>query len=124
MEKIFIGSRFFFGKIGADNLLLIIIGIEHFILFGLKRMEERQYSRVWLYLWYGVFFTGVGIFNDIYRFKAIRPYILKYAVNFVHANSFVIIFFGLPILIWITWDIHNIIIERRKTRYVRRNAES
>lgn len=119
MEKLFIEGRFFFGKIGADNLLLIIIGIEHFILFGLKFAEERRFRRIWLYLWEGVFFIGYGFFNDIYRFKALRPYILQYATNFVHVNAFAIMLFGLPLLVKITIDIHNLIIERRKTRYVR-----
>lgn len=120
MEKIFIEGRFFFGKIGVDNLLLIIIGMEHFLLFYLKWAEERRYKRIWLYLWQGLFFVGYGFFNDVYRYKAIRPFILSYARNFVHVNALAVMIFGLPLLIKITFDIHNLIIERRKTRYVRR----
>ena len=119
MEKLIIESRYFFGKLGVDNLLLILIGLEHFILFGLKWVEERRFRRIWLYLWEGVFFVGYGFFNDIYRFKALRPFILQYATNFVHVNAFAIMLFGLPLLIKITMDIHNLIIERRRTRYVR-----
>lgn len=120
MEKIFIEGRFFFGKLGVDNLLLIIIGVEHFMLFSLKWVEERHYKRIWLYLWQGMFFIGYGFFNDIYRYKTLRPLILSYAKNFVHVNAIAIMIFGLPLLVKITMDIHNIIIERRKTRYVRR----
>lgn len=120
MDKKFIETAAFFGKVGADNLLLILIGIEHVVLFTLKWSEGKHYRRLWLHLYEGAFFIGYSFFNDIYRFKAVRPFILEYSMNFVYINSFAILIFGLPLLIRISLDIQNIIVERRKTRYVRR----
>ena len=120
MDKKFIETAAFFGKVGADNLLLILIGVEHVVLFALKWNEGKHYTRLWLYLYEGVFFIGYGLFNDIYRFKVFRPWLLTYSYNFAYVNSFAILIFGLPLLIRISLDIQRIIIERRKTRYVRR----
>lgn len=120
MDKKFVETAAFFGKVGADNLLLMLIGIEHIVLFVLKWFEGKHYRRLWLYLYEGAFFIGYSFFNDIYRFKAVRPFILEYSMNFVYINSFAILIFGLPLLIRISLDIQNIIVERRKTRYVRR----
>ena len=120
MDKKFIETAAFFGKVGADNLLLILIGIEHVVLFTLKWTEGKHYTRLWLYLYEGIFFLGYGFFNDIYRFKFLRSYILEFSMNFVFVNSFAILLFGIPLLIRISLDIQRIIIERRKTRYVRR----
>jgi len=118
MDKKLIETFAYFGKIGADNLLLALIGIEHIILFALKWSEGRHYTRLWLYLYEGLFFIGYAIFNDIYRIKIFRPYLLEYSMNFVYVNSFAILIFGVPLLIRISLDIQNIIIQRRKTRYV------
>lgn len=123
MDKKFIETAFFFGKIGVDNLLLIILGIEHLALFFVKRGEGQPYRRVWLYLWEGVFFIGYGFFNDIYRFKLLRPFLLNVGANFVFINSFAILLFGLPLFIKITIDIQRILTDRRKTKYVRKKNE-
>ena len=120
MDKKFIETAAFFGKVGADNILLMLIGVEHIILFALKWTEGKHYTRLWLYLYEGIFFLGYGFFNDIYRFKFLRSYILEFSMNFVFVNSFAILLFGIPLLIRISLDIQRIIIERRKTRYVRR----
>ena len=122
MDKKFIETAAFFGKVGADNILLMLIGVEHIILFALKWTEGKHYTRLWLYLYEGIFFLGYGFFNDIYRFKFLRSYILEFSMNFVFVNSFAILLFGIPLLIRISLDIQRIIIERRKTRYVRRES--
>ena len=121
MDKKFIESVAFFGKIGADNAILILLGIEHLLLFALKWNEGQHYRRLWLYLYEAVFFLGYGFFNDIYRFKMFRPIILEYGVNFVYVNSVAILIFGTPLLIKISLDIQRIIIERRRTRYVKQS---
>ena len=118
MDKKFIESFAFFGKIGADNALLMMIGLEHIILFFLKWSDGRHYKRLWLYLYEGLFFIGYGFFNDIYRFKFVRPWLLSVSYNFAYVNSFAVLIFGVPLLIRISLDIQNIIVERRKTRYV------
>ena len=118
MDKKFVESFAFFGKIGADNALLILIGVEHIILFALKYSEGRHYKRLWLYLNEGAFFIGYGLFNDVYRVKFVRPWLLSWSYNFAYVNSFAILIFGIPLLIRISLDIQNIIIERRKTKYV------
>lgn len=123
MDKKFVESAYYFGKVGADNALLMLIGAEHIILFALKYSEGRHYKRPWLYLYEGVFFIGYGFFNDIYRFKGMRTWLLSYSTNFVYVNSLAILIFGIPLLIRIALDIQNIIIERRKTRYVRRSQD-
>ena len=70
MDKKFVETAAFFGKVGADNLLLMLIGIEHIVLFVLKWSEGKHYRRLWLYLYEGAFFIGYSFFNDIYiRYK-------------------------------------------------------
>ena len=118
MDKKFIESFAYLGKFGIDNALLMLIGLEHIILFALKWSEGRHFKRLWLYLYEGLFFVGYGFFNDIYRVKLIRPWLLSWSYNFAYVNSFAILIFGIPLLIRITLDIQNIIAERRKTRYV------
>lgn len=123
MDKKFVESLSYAGKIGVDNALLILLGVEHIILFWLKWSEGCRYKRLWLYLYEGIFFVGYGIFNDIYRFKAFRGFILSYSANFLYINSLAILLFGLPLLIRISLDIQHLVIERRKTRYVKRKEE-
>lgn len=123
MDKKLVESLTYIGKIGVDNALLILLGIEHLVLFWLKWLEGQHYKRIWLYVYEGVFFIGYGFFNDIYRMKALRKIILNYSLNFVYINSIAILIFGLPLLVRISLDIQNILIARRKTRYVKQQEE-
>lgn len=124
MEKKLLDSLGYVGKLGADNLLLAILGIEHLILFYLKMSDGgAHYKRYWLSLYEAIFFLGYAIFNDIYRFKALRGIILTYSNNFLYINSTAILLFGIPLLIRISIDIQSLIIARSKTKYVKKDKE-
>jgi len=121
MEKKLIDSISYVGKLGADNLLLAILGIEHLILFYLKMSDGgTHYKRYWLSLYEAIFFIGYAIFNDIYRVKALRSFLLTYSNNFIYINSTAILLFGIPLLIRISIDIQSLIIARSKTKYVKK----
>lgn len=75
MENTIIENAIYFGKIGADNFLLMLVGVLFFVLYGMKRVEAA-YERLHIYLAAGAFFTLYSLLNDMYRVKALRPYLL------------------------------------------------
>lgn len=75
METPIDGYSFYVGKLGADNLLLICVGLLFFLLYWLKK-HDGQYERLKLYFWAGFFFSFYGFFYDLYRIKPLRPYLI------------------------------------------------
>lgn len=64
----------FSGKLGAENVILIIIGILHLVIFAQRRQDLKKYHRLWLHLWEGVFFCGYGFLYDLYRYRVFLDY--------------------------------------------------
>lgn len=92
----------FYGKIGADNLLLMLVGLLHMLIWlkkrhsGLKRMREELFE--------AVFFLGYGLLHDLYRFKAIRPFILSNR-SFTLYNTIILVLLLLPLYVQLLSDI-------------------
>lgn len=75
MENISFEFSIYVGKVGVDNLLLMIVGVLFLVLYILKRQEAR-YDRLNIYLYSSFFFLVYGFCYDIYRLKALRKYLI------------------------------------------------
>ena len=96
----------YFGKLGADNLLLMLCGALHLVAYWLKSGQGRRLDAM-----EGVFFLVYGFTHDLYRFKPLRPYLL---INhsFVVYRSIVLCACLLPVYIQLVIDIHALLIKR------------
>ena len=95
-------NMLYFGKLGADNLLLILVGVLHLFIWLKKR--KSGYRRMREELFEAIFFVGYGLIKDAYRIKAIRPYLI-WNWNFVLYQSLIVFALLLPLYIQLIGDI-------------------
>jgi hypothetical protein len=114
MEAITIENAVFYGKVGADNLLLIVVGGLFFVLYGLKR-QEQNFARLKIDLSCGFFFLVWGFCNDIYRFKPLRNFLLM-NYNFQPFRTLLLLVTLGPLYYYLIDSIVKIIIARHARR--------
>lgn len=105
----FTENAIFFGKLGADNLLLMAVGVLHLIIWWM--MRNRGYHRIRAELYRGIYFIGWGFLHDLYRYKAIRIYFL-YNRSFVLFQIVTLFVFLLPVYIQLIGDIKRLFKQR------------
>ena len=75
MENISFEFSFYYGKVGVDNFLLMLVGALFLALYLIKR-QECKYDRLNIYLYASFYFLVYGFLHDIYRFKPLRKFLL------------------------------------------------
>jgi uncharacterized membrane protein YGL010W len=120
MENKTIETTLFYGKIGVDNLLLMSVGLLYLAVYALKR-QEGNFQRLHVDLSAGLFFLLWGFSLDLYRFKALRPYLL-YNFSFQPFKTLALVVTLLPLYISLLESLIRIIKARRtqkrkKTRF-------
>jgi len=101
----------FWGKIGIENLLLLITGILYIILFCLKRQEDH-WHRLHLYLANGVFFCCYALLYDFFRYNWFRRAYFSSFTNVLFWRILLIGVFLMPVYVLLVRDIGAIIKKR------------
>ena len=97
MESTVVESTFFYGKVGVDNLLLILVGLLFVVLAALRRHDAATDS-LRIAQASGAFFLCYGFTNDLYRFKPLRAYLLVNQ-NYQPFRTFVLLASLLPLYV-------------------------
>lgn len=114
METTPIENAVYFGKVGADNLLLIVVGLLFLVLYLLKR-QEGNFARLKVDLCNCFFFLTWGFFNDIYRFKPLRNFLLMH-YSFQPYKTLLLIVTLAPLYYYLIDSILKILIARHTRR--------
>ena len=114
METLSTDYAIFYGKVGADNLLLMLVGVLFFVLYALKR-QEAHYDRLKIYLCSGLFFVFYGFSCDLYRLKFLRPFLLS-NFSFQPYRTLILLASLLPLYFYLIESIVKIL----KARYMPR----
>ena len=113
MESGFNEFPVYVGKIGIDNIFLIIVGLLYFVVY---LQTHRGHADADLHWRTAVFFMIYGLTFDLYRLKSLRPLLLFGSKNFQLFKTGLLLF---SLLFLYDGLIHAIIREwraRRKTR--------
>ena len=92
----------FYGKIGADNLLLILVGVLH-LLIWLKRRKDGL-RRIRQELCEAIFFIGYGLAIDLYRYQFLRKHLVL-SGNFTIYKITILIALLTPLYIQLIGDV-------------------
>lgn len=92
----------YFGKLGADNLLLMLVGLLHLLIWVRKRKEG--FRRLRAKLFEAIFFLGYGFTHDLYRYKPLRP-LLLYDMNYTTYRIIILLVLLIPLYIQLLSDI-------------------
>ena len=110
----------YIGKIGVDNLLLMAVGALYLLVYYLTQRDHADADLHWRT---AIFFLIYGFTFDLYRMKALRPFLLLNSLNFQLYRSAVLMF---SLLFLYDGLVHTLISrwrERRKTRRVKKNQK-
>lgn len=97
-------SVFYFGKIGADNAILLLIGGLFFVRFFLRKLSIDGAS--------AFFFVTLALFHDLYRVQSLRGFLLLHTMNFQKWEIFVLVWAALPLYICLLGDISQYVIKK------------
>lgn len=117
MESRIDGISIYVGKIGVDNLLLIVVGLLYLAAYY---QTQRDHADADLHWRSAVFFLVYGFTFDIYRLKSLRSYLLFCGLNFQLFRSGVLL---LSLLFLYDGLIHALLKkwrEQRKTRRIKK----
>lgn len=89
LERTLASLSLYTGKIGIDNLLLIVVGILYFCVYR----QNRQAPLADLHWRTAVFFLGYGVLYDLFRIKELRIYLLLHTQNFWLFRSLLLFLF-------------------------------
>ena len=110
----------YIGKIGVDNLLLMAVGALYLLVYYLTQRDHADADLHWRT---AIFFLIYGFTFDLYRMKALRPFLLLNSLNFQLYRSAVLMF---SLLFLYDGLVHTLISrwrERRKTRRVKKKSK-
>lgn len=110
MENTVIENAIFYGKIGVDNLLLMLVGLLFFVLALLRRKDAAP-DILRIALASGAFFCLYGFGNDLYRYKLLRPYLLINQ-NFQPFRTLIVLASLLPLYVCLIDSIVRLIYKR------------
>ena len=89
MENQLTAFSLYSGKIGLDNLLLIVVGLLYLAAYY---QTQRDHADADLHWRSAVFFIVYGFTFDLYRLKSLRQYLLFGGLNFQLFRSGVLLF--------------------------------
>jgi hypothetical protein len=107
----------FSNKIGIENIILMVVGMLHLIVFVLRFKDVRKYHRLYLHLWEGLFFLGYGFCYDLFRYKFVLQVLLvRWGFNNLLAwRMSILFFFLLPVYGTLIRDVLILILHRQTT---------
>lgn len=73
----------YIGKLGLDNLLMMLAGVLYFVLYALYMREGKHWRRLRLYLYQGMFYLVFGFAWDLYRVESLRTALLMNGLNYL-----------------------------------------
>ena len=119
MENSTIEGFFFFGKIGVDNLLLMLVGALCLLIYVLASDEASRYHKH-IILAAAFFFSTWGFFLDAFRYKFLRRYLL-FGGNFQLYKTVCLVVTLLPLYLTLFEYLTHLLsarYKRRKTRHL------
>ena len=113
LERTLASVSLYTGKIGIDNLLLIVVGLLYFYVY----YQNRQAPLADLHWRTAIFFLVYGFTFDLYRLKSLRQYLLFGGMNFQLFRSGVLL---LSLLFLYDGLVHALLKKWREQRKTRR----
>ena len=89
MENEIDSFTIYIGKIGIDNFLLMAVGALYLLVYF---QTQRDHADADLHWRTAIFFLIYGFTFDLYRLKALRPFLLLNSKNFQLYRSAVLMF--------------------------------